>query len=110
MAQRKSHIKRGDQVFVLTGKDTGKTGRVLSVSPTEGRAIVEGIHFVKRHTRPNQQVPQGGIIEKEAPIQMSNLKLMCPRCNQAARTSRRRLDTGQSVRVCKKCGEVAERS
>ena len=110
MAQKKSHIKRGDQVLVLTGKDAGKEGRVLFVRPQEGRAIVEGIHFVKRHTRPNQQLPQGGIVEKEAPIHLSNLKLICPRCNQPARTSRRRLETGQTVRVCKKCGEVAELS
>ncbi len=110
MAQRKAHIKRGDQVLVLAGKDGGKEGRVLSVKPQEERAIVEGIHFLKKHTRPSQQVPQGGVIIKEGPIHLSNLKLICPRCGQPTRTNRRQLDTGQRVRICKKCGEVAEQS
>ena len=109
-SDQKTHIKRGDQVRVLTGKDNGKSGRVLSVMPQESRAIVEGINFVKRHTRPNQQVPQGGIISKEAPVHLSNLKLICPRCHQPTRTGRGRLESGQPVRICKKCGEVAEQS
>lgn len=110
MALRKAHIKRGDQVLVLSGKDAGKSGRVLAVMPRDGRAIVEGINFVKRHTRPRQELPQGGIIEKEAPVHLSNLKLICPRCGQPTRTGRRRLENGQKVRICKKCGEVAERA
>lgn len=105
------HIKKDDQVLILSGNARGKKGRVLKVFPKRNRIIVEGVNFIKRHSRPTQKNPQGGIIEKEAPIHVSNVMLICPKCNTPARvahvltegnekTSRRR------QRVCKKCNEM----
>ncbi len=112
----KFHIKRNDHVLVLSGKDKDKTGVILEVLPHKRRATVEGIHMIKRHTRPNPQVPQGGIVEKEGTINIANLKLICPKCNEPARTRRRTLEKEiggrmktYRVRVCRKCGRDAER-
>ncbi|MBO8129560.1 MAG: 50S ribosomal protein L24 [Peptococcaceae bacterium] len=99
-------IRKGDQVLVITGKDAGKKGKVLEVLPKENRVIVEGVNVVKRHTRPTRNIPQGGIIEKEAPIHKSNVMLLCNKCHKVTRIARRVLDDGSKVRVCKKCGEV----
>lgn len=102
---QKTHIKKNDQVLVTAGKDRGVRGKVLRVLPQEQRAIVERVNMVKRHTRPNPQAGiQGGILEREAPIHVSNLKLICPECGKPARTARKRLDDGNGVRVCKSCG------
>jgi large subunit ribosomal protein L24 len=101
----KVHVKRNDQVLVTAGRDRGATGKVLRVFPTEQRAIVERVNMIKRHTRPNPQAGvQGGILEREAPIHVSNLKVICPSCNQPVRMGRERLDTGGVTRVCKNCG------
>jgi len=108
VSQRKLHIKTNDEVYVLSGKDSGKTGLVLHVMPEKNRAIVEGINMITQHVRRSAQ-SQGGRVEKEAPVHISTLKLICPRCNQPARTRRRRLENGSRVRVCRKCEEVAER-
>ncbi len=114
MSQQKSHVRKDDLVVVLTGKDAGKRGVVLETLHSKNRAVVEEIHMAKMHLRPNQQ-GQGGIVEKEGTIHISNLKLICPKCNQPARTRRQvfEKDIGgrtkkRSLRVCKKCGEVAE--
>jgi len=106
--QKKLHIKTNDEVYLLTGKDKGRTGTVLHIIPEKNRAIVEGVNMITQHVRRSAQ-SQGGRIEKEAPVHISNLKLICPRCNQPARTKRRMLENGIRVRVCKKCEEVAER-
>ena len=108
VSQRKLHIKTNDEVYVLSGKDSGRTGVVLHVIPEKNRAIVERVNMMTQHVRRSAQ-SQGGRIEKEAPIHISNLKLICPRCNQPARTKRHQLENGFRVRVCRKCGEVAER-
>ena len=101
----KVHVKKNDQVLVLAGKDRGARGRVLRVLPGKGKAIVERVNMIKRHTRPNpQRGVQGGILEREAPIQVSNLMVVCPECSQPSRLGRKRLETGKGVRVCKKCG------
>ena len=98
-------IRKNDQVMVRAGKDRGKKGRVLSVVPGKNRVIVEGVNLIKRHTRPNPNKGiQGGILEREAPIQISNLKVICPECDKASRLGRRRLEDGRGVRVCKNCG------
>jgi large subunit ribosomal protein L24 len=98
------HIKKNDTVMVIAGKDRGKTARVLTVQPWTGKAIVEGVHFVKRHTRPNPSKNiKGGIVEKEGPIAVSNLKIVCPECKQATRVSRTILEDGSKIRTCKKC-------
>ena len=101
----KMHIKRNDQVLVTAGRDRGARGKVLRVLPNEARAIVERINMVKRHTRPNPQAGvQGGILETEAPIHVSNLKVICPSCGEPARMGRKRLPDGGATRVCKNCG------
>ncbi|RKY04957.1 50S ribosomal protein L24 [Candidatus Poribacteria bacterium] len=105
----KQHIKKGDLVLVLSGRDKGKTGVVLRVYPKKQRAVVQGINMIKKHVRPSA-TQQGGIIEREGTIHISNLKLICPKCNRPTRTYRKKLETGFSVRICKKCGEVAERT
>jgi len=102
----KVHVRKGDTVLVLTGKNAGKRGKVLAVQPAKSRLIVEGVNLVKRHTRPSQRMPQGGIVEKEAPIHSSNVMLVCNKCNNPTRIAKRILEDGKKVRVCKKCGEV----
>jgi len=105
----KVHIKRNDLVFVLTGKDRGKTGKVLKVLPDTGRAIVEGLNFVQKHTRPNpQRNVKGGILPKEASIHLSNLMVVCKRCNKHARVGVSHMQDGRKVRVCKNCNELLD--
>jgi len=105
----KLHIKKNDQVFVLTGKDRGKTGKVLKVLPDVARAIVEGLNFQQKHTRPNPQKNiKGGILPKEAAIHLSNLMVVCKRCNKRARVGISRVQDGRKVRVCKNCDELLD--
>ncbi|WP_425805398.1 50S ribosomal protein L24 [Desulfitobacterium sp. Sab5] len=101
--KQKIHVKKGDLVMVITGKDAGKKGKVLEVLPKKGRVVVEKVNIVKRHTKPTQSMPQGGILEKEAPIASSNVMLFCPECNNVTRVSVKETEAGK-VRVCKKCG------
>lgn len=105
MAQVKIKIKKGDQVVVLTGSDKGKTGEVLVVKPTVNKAIVEGVNMIKRHTKPSAQNPQGGIIETEAPIQISNLAIVDPETGKPTRVGYRTED-GKKVRFAKKSGKT----
>ena len=98
------HIHKNDTVLVLTGKDRGKKARVLRIVPKKQAAIVEGVHLIKRHTRPNpQKNVKGGIVEKEAPVQLSVLMVVCPECGKPARVGRRVLQDGRKIRVCAKC-------
>jgi large subunit ribosomal protein L24 len=99
-------IKKNDKVIVLTGKEKGKIGNVLTVDKDADRVFVEKINLVKRHTKPNAKNAQGGIVEKEAPIHISNLKIICNKCAEPTRVGKRILDDGSKVRVCKKCGEI----
>jgi large subunit ribosomal protein L24 len=103
------HVHREDTVMVLTGKDRGKKGRVIRLFPKVEKALVEKINMVKRHTRPSQQLPQGGILEKEAPVHLSNLQVVCGKCGKATRIAHKILATGQKTRVCKKCGEILDK-
>ncbi len=100
------HVRKGDKVLVSTGDEKGKKGKVLKVLEDKDKAIVEGVNFVKRHTRPNQKNPQGGIVEKEAPMHASNLRIVCPGCGESAGVSRKRDADGRLRRVCKSCGET----
>ncbi len=101
-----SHIKKNDRVKVLTGKEKGRQGKVLKIFNDKDAALVERLNFVKRHTRPGGTIGgQGGIIEKEAPIKLSKLMLVCPKCSKSTRTGIRILDDGHRVRYCKKCEE-----
>ena len=104
----KMKIKRDDRVVVLSGKDRGRLGRVLAVFPDAGKLLVERVNLVKRHTKRGGVRQQGGIVEREAPVDASNVMLICPRCNSQARTYRKKLETGYRVRVCKKCQEVVD--
>ncbi len=106
MERKKIHVKSGDTVVVLAGKYKGKKGKVLKVIPDKGTVVVEGVNLVKKHQKPTQKMPQGGIIEKEAPVPNSKVMPVCPRCNRPTRMGRRLLETGKFARVCKKCGEV----
>ena len=103
------HLHREDTVLVLSGRDKGKKGRVIRLFPGREVALVEKVNMVKRHTRPNQQVPQGGILEKEAPIHFSNLQVICSKCGKATRVAKKALADGRRVRACKKCGEILDK-
>jgi len=97
-------IKRDDFVLVISGKDRGKRGKVIRVIPKESRVVVEGVNIVKKHQKPTPTRP-GGIIEMPAPIHISNVMLVCPRCNRPTRVGFTFLEDGRKVRVCKKCKE-----
>lgn len=103
-----SSIKKNDKVKVLSGKDKGRQGKVLKIFKDKDAAIVERLNYVKRHTRSVGQGKQGGIIEKEAPIKLSKLMVICPKCSKAARVGSRVLEGGERVRYCKKCDEQLE--
>lgn len=103
------HVRKGDTVVVLSGKDRGLRGRIVRVDPSGGRAVVEGVHKVKRHTRPSAKVLQGGIIEKEAPLAASTLMLVCPHCHRPTRHAHMVTESGQKSRACKRCGAAIDR-
>lgn len=108
MAVKKLHVKKGDLVEVLAGKEKGKQGKVMRVFPAKNRLTVENLNIVKRHTRPSQTNQEGGIVEKEAPMSASNVMLVCSACNKPSRTGMRVLDDGTRARFCKKCNEIVD--
>lgn len=101
-------IKKNDTVLVLTGEEKGKRGRVLSVNPKKARLLVEKLNMIKKHMKPSRKFSQGGIIDKEAPIQRSNVLLICPKCDKPTRIGHKILKSGVKVRLCKKCTEVMD--
>jgi large subunit ribosomal protein L24 len=101
-------IRRGDKVRVIAGKDKGKEGKVLRALPTKQRVVVEGVNRIKKHTRPTQKHPQGGILEVDGTIHVSNVMLICPSCAEPTRVARKRED-GVRLRVCKKCEKEIDR-
>lgn len=101
-----SHIRKDDFVEVITGRDKGKRGKVLRVHRGEGRLVVEKVHMIKRHTRPSRLTQQGGIIEREGKIHMSNVMVVCTRCDRPVRVGKKILENGKKVRICRKCGDV----
>ncbi|MBN2309659.1 MAG: 50S ribosomal protein L24 [Candidatus Hydrogenedentes bacterium] len=100
------HIRKGDTVVVITGKYKGRRGRVLGVLPSEQRVLVEGVNMIKRHTRPTNRNQQGGIVEREAPIHLSNVMAWCDAANQPSKIVMKRLEDGTRVRVYKVNGET----
>ncbi|MFZ5759748.1 MAG: 50S ribosomal protein L24 [Thermodesulfobacteriota bacterium] len=108
MAAGKNYLKLNDKVEVIAGKDKGRVGKITKVYPDSAKAKVEKINMVKRHTKPNVKNQQGGIIEMEAPIHVSNLMLICSKCAKTVRVKRATLADGTKVRLCKKCGESIE--
>ena len=109
MQLAKYKIKKNDQVMIVKGREQGKTGRVMKVVPDKACILIEKLNMVKRHTKPSAQYKQGGIIEKEAPIAIANVMLICDKCKGPVRTGRKILDDGKKVRYCKKCGEVLDK-
>ena len=104
-----AHIKKNDLVYVITGKDRGKTGKVLKVFVDKNRAIVEGLNFIQKHTRANpQKNVKGGILPKESSIHVSNLMVVCKRCNKHARFGITQIQDGRKARVCKNCNELLD--
>lgn len=101
-------IKKNDTVLVITGKENGKRGRVLSVYPSKDMLLIEKINMIKKHMKPTRRYTQGGIIEKEAPLHISNVMLICPKCNKPARIGITSLHDGKKVRMCKKCREIID--
>ncbi len=108
MSQKHPLIKKNDRVVVISGKEKGKIGAVLKVDQKSSRAVVEKVNVVKKHSRPGGAAAQGGIIEKEAPIPISNLMLICNKCTEHTRIGKRVLEDGARVRICKKCGELLD--
>jgi len=105
MIALKFHLKKNDLVMVTKGKETGKSGRILKVFPEKKKVLVEKINFIKRHTRPHGQQRRGGILEKEAPLPIPNVMLLCEKCNKPVRIRHRVVEGDKKVRVCHRCGE-----
>jgi large subunit ribosomal protein L24 len=99
-------IKKGDKVVVISGRDKGKQGKVLSTQPKTGKVVIEGINIVQRHTKPRTQRDEGGILKKEAAIQACKIMRLCPKCGRPTRTGVQILADGTRARQCKKCGET----
>ena len=99
-------VVKNDTVFVISGNYKGKKGKVLKVFPKQQRVVVEGVNFIKKHTKPSQKSQQGGIVEKEAPIHVSNLMVVCPKCDTPTRLGRKILKDGKRVRICRNCEEM----
>lgn len=106
--EKKFHIKKNDTVMVIAGKEKGKTGKVMRMITKKDRVIVEKLNMVKRHMKPGPQNRQGGILEKESPIHVSNLMLVCTKCTDPTRVGYKILDDNRKVRYCKKCNEVID--
>ncbi len=106
----KSHVKKGDMVYVLSGKDAGKKGKVLDVDASEHKVIVEGVNIITKHVkpRPNKGFQEGGIIHQEAPIYLDKVMYICRSCGRPTKIGKKVMDNGSKARVCKKCGEVID--
>jgi large subunit ribosomal protein L24 len=105
-----AHVRKGDTVIVVAGKERGKRGRVLRVLPGKNRVVIERINMIKRHQRPTQKIRQGGIIEREGPIHLSNVMLIDPTSGKPTRIGRRELSDGKRVRVARKSGEIIDKA
>lgn len=101
---KKTHVKSGDNVIILSGKDRGKKGKVLEVSPSEGKVIVEGRNMVTKHVKPRKMGEQGGIVKAEGPMYASKVMIVCPKCGQPTRVTHKVLGDGTRSRLCKHCG------
>lgn len=101
-------IRKNDTVMVVAGKEKGKKGRVIAVYPATNRLLIEKLNMIKRHTKPNQQLRQGGIVEKESPIAASNVRLVCAKCDKPTTVSRQAQGEGPRVRVCKECNATID--
>ena len=105
----RAHLRKNDTVMVITGRERGKTGKIIRVFPEKHRATVERLNIVKRHTKARGPQTPYGVVEKEAPIHLSNLMIMCDKCNAPVRMGKLRLEDGRSVRICRRCKEQVDR-
>lgn len=106
--KKQYNIRKDDRVMVISGKEKGKTGKVLKILPKKDRLIIEKVNMIKRHTRPGGMASKGGIIEKEGSLPMSNVALICTKCTDPTRVGRKVLEDGSRVRYCRKCGETLD--
>jgi large subunit ribosomal protein L24 len=106
VSANKVHVKRGDTVVVISGKDSDKKGEVLKVIPKTNRVIVKGVNMITKHVKPNAANRQGGMVHQEAPVHASNVMLYCPKCSKPTRIANKILEDGSKVRVCKHCNET----
>ncbi len=104
-----ANVRRGDTVGVIAGRERGKRGKVLRTVTDKNRAVVEKVNMIKKHQRPTQKVRQGGIIEREGALALSNVLLVCSRCDRPVRTGIKVLGDGRNVRVCKRCGDSVDK-
>jgi large subunit ribosomal protein L24 len=102
-------IRKDDQIMIKVGREKGKTGKVARVIPDKGMVVIEKLNMVSRHQKPSQKNKQGGIVEKEAPMAISNVMILCEKCKGPVRVGTKKLDDGKSVRYCKKCSEVIDK-
>jgi large subunit ribosomal protein L24 len=109
MQLKKFKIKKGDQVMVISGREKGKTGKIMNVYASKEAMTIDKVNMVKRHQKPSAKYKHGGIIEKEAPIAVSNIMLLCEKCKGPVRVGSMTLEDGKKVRCCKKCGEVLDK-
>ncbi len=106
--EKKVHVKKGDTVCVLSGKDRGKKGKVLEVIPKESMVLIEGVNMTTKHSKPRNRYQQGGIIHQESPINSAKVMLVCDKCGAPTKVGKRILANGEKARVCKKCDEVLD--
>lgn len=104
----KIHVKKGDSVLVLSGKDKGKKGKVLSVVPSDSMVLVEGVNMVTKHIKPKGRYQQGGLVHQESPVNSAKVMLVCDKCGSPTKISKRLLENGQKARTCKKCNEIID--
>ena len=104
-----AHVRRGDTVAVIAGRERGKRGKVLRVLPIGRRVLVEKINMMKKHQRPTQKLRQGSIIERESPLALSNVLVVCGRCDKPSRSGIKRLADGRKLRICRRCGESIDK-
>ncbi|MFO7635973.1 MAG: 50S ribosomal protein L24 [Clostridia bacterium] len=104
----KVHVKKGDNVLVLNGKDRGKTGKIMETNPKKGTVMVEGVNISKRHVKPRKADQQGGIVSQESPMDASKVMLICPKCKKPSRVAKKVSDDMRKTRVCKKCNAVID--
>ncbi len=110
MARGGLTIRKNDTVLVIAGREKGKRGKVLFVLPTRERVVVEHVNMIKKHQRPTQKLRQGGIIEREAPLHVSNVMLVCSKCDKATRVGVRVLADDRRARVCRRCGDIVDKA
>ncbi len=110
MSRLQTPVRKNDNVVVTTGKDRGKRGRVLKVVPTRNRLVIEGVNFIKRHTRPNpQRNIKGGVVEREGSVHASNVQIICPECGAPTRIGHQLLGDGRKIRICRKCDGAVDK-